>query len=122
MKMRSFVEVLAGLGAGAMLVACADQAAPPQVPAASKEVPAAATPATPDPAAIAASAAPAAPAMPAAPTAAPAVPSTPSAASAAAAVGAPAKPKAMPAKIKNSQRKSDKSAQGCCGEGTCAPC
>jgi pyruvate dehydrogenase E2 component (dihydrolipoamide acetyltransferase) len=113
-KPRSLYDVLAVLSAGATLLAgCAD--APPPAAAApvgGTEVPAAAAPA----------AAPAAatPAPAAAPAAAPAP--APAPAPAAAAAPAAASPKAMPKKIPNSKRTVDKSAAGCCGAGTCAPC
>jgi PBP1b-binding outer membrane lipoprotein LpoB len=113
---RSLLETLAALGAGAtLLVGCADAAPPAQSPVESKEVPAATSPATPAaPEVPAAAATPAAPATPAA-AATPAAP-------AAAAGTAKAAAKPMPAKIKNSKRVANKSAEGCCGEGTCAPC
>jgi nucleoid-associated protein YgaU len=110
---RSLFATLATLGAGAtLLVGCADAAPAAQSPVAGKEVPAAAESAMP---AAPAAATPAAAAMPAAAAATPAAP-----AAAAGAVKAAAKP--MPAKIKNSKRMANKSAEGCCGEGTCAPC
>lgn len=111
MKSRSLLETLAVLGAGAtLLVGCADAAPAAQSPVEGKEVPAAVAPATP-----------AAPDAPAA--AMPAAPAAPAAAAAAAApAAAKAAPKPMPPKLKGSKRVANKSAEGCCGEGTCAPC
>lgn len=120
MKSRSLLETLAALGAGATLLAgCADAVPPAQAPVDAKEVPAAVAPATPAAPETPAAAVPAAPAAPAAAAAA----AAPAAAAAAAApAAAKAAPKAMPPKIKNSKRVANKSAEGCCGEGTCAPC
>ena len=110
MKSRSLLETLAALGAGATLLAgCADAAPAAQAPVQGKEVPAAIVSAAPD--------------APAAPAAAAAVaPAAPAAAAAAAPAAAKAAPKPMPPKLKGSKRMANKTAEGCGGEGTCAPC
>ena len=113
MKSRSLFEALAALGAGATLLAgCADAAPAAQSPVQGKEVPAAIAPATP--------AVPEAPA--AAMPAAPAAPAAPAVAAAAAPAAIKAAPKPMPPKLKGSKRVANRAAEGCCGEGTCAPC
>lgn len=109
MTKNSIYEVLAALGTSATLLVGCGEAPPVQAPVGGAEVPAAAGVPAQMPTAV--------------PTQMPAATAPPVAMPTAVPTAAPtAAPKAKPAKIKDSKRKVDKSAAGCCGEGTCSPC